>query len=148
MPGMNSTGAAAECQHLPGWNEIRSQPTEQPWPQPGRGFHFHPSHGVSRGPPEPRIQQPTPLLQLQTAEGNGPQPLTPEESRNPPEKNQHQKLGIEQATAKGPETHAVQDRTIYATVMNCRSMYKPDKRELHDPSKPPGETKNAGTINR
>ena len=28
--------------------------------------------------------------------------------------------------------------------MNCRPMYKPDKRELHDPSKTPGETKNAG----
>ena len=28
--------------------------------------------------------------------------------------------------------------------MNCRSMYKPDRRELHDPSKTPGETKNAG----
>ena len=28
--------------------------------------------------------------------------------------------------------------------MNCGPMYKPDKRELHDPSKTPGETKNAG----
>ena len=27
-------------------------------------------------------------------------------------------------------------------------MYKPGRRELHDPSKTPGETKNAGAINR
>ena len=32
--------------------------------------------------------------------------------------------------------------------MNCRSLYKPGRRELHDPSKTPGETKNAGAINR
>ena len=84
MPGMNSTGAAAECHHLPGWNEIRKSPSPQdaaPAPPPKAPTPPAPAPGFPRPhPTSPAPAQPPTSPTIGPTSDDGaphPHPLLP-----------------------------------------------------------------------